>query len=373
MRKIILLISAILVLLSCSSKSKVKATDENKLSVLIFHDSVIVYNGVLEKNTAYKKYLYTEPEKLRDVIELNRLKYGFQSEILVKIALEESEGFADLVQNAIEIAKRNSGPDFKTADITETEQRFFNIVPFKWGFIDSFNKPSPVKLALPKEEDENKIAPGKNSITCILLASDSIYCYPGLNLAAGSFYAVKGNNTFRAFITKEHNRLAGRETIILKPVEAASYASLVALLDEMTINKVSKYSIIKLTEEEKSFFNTKNISLEPPQYAETKADPFAIIQKLPDNNVMLIEIKEDQSVLCKTFTGTGEEHLTKVIQPISENLKKLIAQYDESNKNPDKKYLIVGNKNTDYETFKKVIEALKQNNVYNYKLVTSPE
>lgn len=374
MKKLIWAMPVIMILLSCKSQPNRQAADQNKLSVLIFHDFVIVYNGIFEKNTAYKKYLHTESEKLRDVIEQNRLKYGFQSEILVKIALEESEGFADLVQDAIEIAKQNSGPDFKTADVTETEQQFFSIIPFKWSFIDSFNKPKALDLKMPKDADEEiKIVPDKNSITCIILAGDSIYCYPGLNLTAGSFYSVNGNNTFRTFITKEHKRLGGGETITLKPAEAASYRDLVSLLDEMTINKVSKYRMGELTDKEKSFLTTNGFNFEAPKPADIKTSPFSIIQRLPDVNVMLIDIKEDQSVWCKTFTEDNEENLIKITEPLTLNLKEVIAQYEKNNKNPEKKYFIVGDKNTDYETFKKVIEALKQNNVYNYKLVTSPE
>jgi len=52
-------------------------------------------------------------------------------------------------------------------------------------------------------------------------------------------------------------------------------------------------------------------------------------------------------------------------------LKKIIAAYEKIDPGVNKQYLIKGDPNARYPIFEKIIEALKQNNIYKYKLVAT--
>ncbi len=277
MKKLIWVIPIIMILLSCKSQPKRQAADQNKLSILIFRDFVIVYNGIFDKNTAYKKFLHTEPEKLREVIEQNRLKYGFQSEILLKLAFEGEEDFSfhlsDHLQYMKDIALQNSGPDIKIADITETEEQFFSVLPFKRSFIDSFNKPLALDLKMPRDES----------------AID--------NLNVGS-----------------------------------------------------------------------------PDPVEIKTPKSKASQILPDSSIVIIDIKKDSSVWFSNFTGKSGKYdkvSIKLKVPITVELSQFIRSEITMYSLYEKVYIIRAAPNTAYSTVEKVIEALKQNNIYKYKLVTT--
>jgi len=99
--------------------------------------------------------------------------------------------------------------------------------------------------------------------------------------------------------------------------------------------------------------------------------PKTVIQPISEDNAFIIEIKKDQSVWYQILTEKDGLSPAKVKQPVSDNLKKIIADYEKNNPGTTRKYLIKGDPNTKYTAFEKVIEALKQNNIFKYNLVTT--
>jgi biopolymer transport protein ExbD len=74
------------------------------------------------------------------------------------------------------------------------------------------------------------------------------------------------------------------------------------------------------------------------------------------------------NILSKNLSDTG---IHRVLPPVTTNLKKAIADYEKSNADIIKRYLIKGDNDVSYKTFEQVIEALKQNNIFKYNLLTS--
>ncbi|MBL7725197.1 MAG: biopolymer transporter ExbD [Chitinophagaceae bacterium] len=209
--------------------------------------------------------------------------------------------------------------------------------------------------------------------TSILISSDSIYCYRGADLKNGAFYSLSGKNTYRVFIQKIKREIGDSLTIILKPTEHSSYKTAVDILEEMTINGIKKYSLVKLSDKEKIFLQKEDYNWEPPEPVSVTTPGSVITQKLPENNAIIIELRKDQSVWY-TILGAGFDSLRHELKkPITQNLQFVIADFEKRLPGVRKEYLIKGDRDVTYPTFKKVIEALKQNNIYKYNLVTSEE
>jgi len=104
---------------------------------------------------------------------------------------------------------------------------------------------------LPKDEDQKNYENVATKLTLILLGNDKIYAYEGVDVKTGSYYQLK---TIRDRIKQSQKKFSGKDfVVIIKPSIKASYANTVDILDEMTINKVERYSIVDLTEDEKQF------------------------------------------------------------------------------------------------------------------------
>jgi biopolymer transport protein ExbD len=364
MKKLIWVIPVIIVFLSCKSQPERKAAEENKLSVLIFYDSVIVYNGIFDKNTAYKKYLPTESEKLKEVIERNRRKYGAQSEILLKIANVGGGDLADLIHHMGDISIQNSGPDLKIADITETEEQFFSVFPFKKSFIDSLRKPLTLELNMPREDpEEKKLSPA--SLTLILFEDSIIYYHTSLKNARKASY--KGDLSIRKVIQKEKKDVPEKDLmIVIKPTDNATYANTVDVLDEMTINNIKRFAMVKVTKEEEDAFGVKPgpVVVEPPS---------SVTSQATNEKGFLIELKKDGSAWYSITTDKLEQNPQKVNEPVRKNIGDFIAKYKEQciKQGLRYKFLVKGHPDTKFPLFEEVIGALKDNNEFTYNLITT--
>ena len=61
----------------------------------------------------------------------------------------------------------------------------------------------------------------------------------------------------------------------------------------------------------------------------------------------------------------------KVENPITDNLAKVIADFEKTEPGTNMSYEIRGDSKSRYPVFQKVVSALKKNKIYKYKLVTS--
>jgi biopolymer transport protein ExbD len=370
MKKLVWIIPVVIVFLSCKGQSNGQAADQNKLSVLIFHDSVIVYNGIIGKSTVYKKYLPAESEKLSETIEKHRHKYGPQSEIHLKIAYESSAGFTSLIQHIPDIIRQNSGPDLKMTDVSEAEQQFFSILPFKWSFIDSLNKPLVLDLNMPREDpEEKKFSPA--SLTLILFDDSVVYYHKSLKDARKASY--KGDLSIRKVIEKEKKNVPEKVLmIVIKPTPSAGYTNTVDILDEMTINKIKRFAMVKPSKEEEDALGIKPLSLDGswPVAVET---PSSVTTQVTNEKGFVIELKKDGSAWCSITTYKLEQTPQKVNIPVRNKLGDLIAKYKKQCAAQGIKaiYLVKGHPNTKYPLFEEVIGALRDNDEFKYNLITT--
>jgi len=110
--------------------------------------------------------------------------------------------------------------------------------------------------------DKPALAPASKTISLILGADDVIYYYYGFDNRSilQTNYAASGIRTVLQQKIKTVRGLFSKtaETIVLiKPTPDASYKNLVAILDEMLINDVSKYVLMDVSKVETNLLPLK--------------------------------------------------------------------------------------------------------------------
>lgn len=112
------------------------------------------------------------------------------------------------------------------------------------------NMPQQMQEGVLQEESYAKLA---TKLTLILLKDGSAFAYEGLDMSKGSVYNKK---SLRNVILSAKKRFPSSEFIVLiKPSSQTDYSSTVDVLDEMVINKIDRYAIVKLTSEEAAKLN----------------------------------------------------------------------------------------------------------------------
>ncbi len=111
----------------------------------------------------------------------------------------------------------------------------------------------PLKLTLSKEErDPNKYEKNiKSVVSLIVYGGDNLYAYEGKDINAGAKYSF---TTIDKYLLEEMKKFAREEYIVvIKPTDDSNYKEIVDILDKMKINKIEKYALVEVTDEETLF------------------------------------------------------------------------------------------------------------------------
>ena len=123
--------------------------------------------------------------------------------------------------------------------------------------IKSDDSSSPLDLMEPKEEKNTnlKYLNSETKLTLLLLKNNRIYGYSGINIKTGKLYDYKN---IHSEIGKESKKYSDKFLVLIKKDQGASYQNTVDILDEMTINKIKRFAMLKMTDEEKEFVKKLN-------------------------------------------------------------------------------------------------------------------
>lgn len=128
------------------------------------------------------------------------------------------------------------------------------------------NEPKAMDLFMPKSEGPETLIPGSGAFTVLIDKDAGIYYYEGLPDEAGIKIKKSALSEIRKELIRkkqeviknykpdkacETKAVANQTTIddcrqkaltvLIKPTKDASYKAIVAMLDEMTINKIARY------------------------------------------------------------------------------------------------------------------------------------
>jgi biopolymer transport protein ExbD len=152
-------------------------------------------------------------------------------------------------------------------DMTPMVDLGFLLIAF-FIFTTEISKPAVTKLYMPHEGDTTKV-PDSRSLTILLGGKNHVFYYFGIEQAA-----LKNNQVFQAtydemtglgnVIRQKQTDLEKRKIdrndlfVLIKPGNESCYKNIVAVLDEILINAVSRYSIVDPEDEEENFLKSNN-------------------------------------------------------------------------------------------------------------------
>lgn len=139
-------------------------------------------------------------------------------------------------------------------DMTPMVDLGFLLITF-FIFSTTMSQPTAMKLITPVEGDGTTSSPQSKTLTLLLKENGNVLCYEGFAKDNTSPRVVNIHSTqaeLRDIIQHKMKSLqqkgipAEEMIVIIKPTMESNYNSLVAALDEMTINTVKKYAMAPL-------------------------------------------------------------------------------------------------------------------------------
>ena len=144
-------------------------------------------------------------------------------------------------------------------DMTPLVDLGFLLITF-FIFTTTMSEPMVTQLYMPKDGDPNNLGES-NALTVLLSGGDKVYCYQGKweeaqknNSIVSASYDVQTG--IGKIIREKQKRMAVKRnelTLLIKPLDEASYKNVIDALDEATINGVTRYAIVDPEEPEITF------------------------------------------------------------------------------------------------------------------------
>ncbi len=138
-------------------------------------------------------------------------------------------------------------------DLTPMVDLGFLLITF-FIFTTTMSQPTAMKLNLPKDaekpEDQTKIK--ESAVLTVMLGRDNnVFYYEGqLDPAGANFKSSNFKDIRDVIIDKKKRTNATDFAIVLKPNEESTYRNVIDILDEMTINRVTRYALVDISEGE---------------------------------------------------------------------------------------------------------------------------
>lgn len=152
------------------------------------------------------------------------------------------------------------GPGVKKAkkastrvDLTPMVDLGFLLITF-FIFTTTMSQPTAMKLFLPKDtdkpEEQNK-AKESGALTLLLGKNHSVYYYEGqLDPSASNLKSSTMKQIRDEIISKKRSTPKDDLVIVIKPSNESTYKDVVDILDEMTINDITRYALVDISEVE---------------------------------------------------------------------------------------------------------------------------
>jgi biopolymer transport protein ExbD len=160
-------------------------------------------------------------------------------------------------------------------------------------------------------------------------------------------------------------------TVIVKLSPQVAYSQTIDLLDELTINKIGKFAFAEITEDDVQRFL---FHIKPPERVEiTSPSVVSHEVKLTRQNALIIQIDSKGKADLQYFDEKEKLTLHKV-QSHKEDIQAFIAKAAQlAGGVKELHVMLVGAANAKLPVFNNIIQALRQNEIYSYKLITTLE
>ncbi|HYF31018.1 MAG TPA: hypothetical protein VD993_07855 [Chitinophagaceae bacterium] len=361
-------IALLLLIIIAACEAKPQATDRHILSMILVRDSMIVYNGDVNASRVVRR-LHADEQSIRRLLNDNKKRYGNELNVVLKPADNGGGGAMMAVETFMLVCRLAEELNIKLepAKLNEAEHKRFNLVSLERGTRE------PLQLFLPKDGDfeELKYVDPKRTLT-LILTTDTVLYYTG-TLATKQEARPVPYEGIRKVILSYKQSIGDSIIVMIKPTAAADYKFVVNMLDEMTINDIKYYALRDLKPEEIKLLDlqpfepvtapVEGLVVETPTVVETKIQdmPTDVSFYLEPENGLLYSLNKDSRDKAKKIHPVTTANIVRVIEEIAR----------KQGKKTEKLLVVVyGDNNARYEQFKVLMEALKQQNVFNFKMVS---
>lgn len=219
----------------------------------------------------------------------------------------------------------------------------------------------PLKLNMPKDEEPSRfeLAPlVPSTLSLVLLEDDKWYCYSGADMKSGKYYNPK---QFRTQLLDNKKQWGDSLLVLIKPTAKTTYTKLVDALDEMANNKIQKYVIASLRQEEETYFKTNTLpDIEDLGVAGTEIRAETLAIRIDDNTYSYA-----------IYDTPNPKFQLLINKEIEKTLEKLITDYRR--KHPTTEIRIEVKENRKTEDVVLLMNVFKKVNESNYKFVNIPD
>lgn len=152
--------------------------------------------------------------------------------------------------------KHKKGPGVKKSkklstrvDLTPMVDLGFLLITF-FIFTTTMAQPTAMNLFLPKDtdkpEEQNKLKES-GALTIMLGADNTVFYYEGILAPDGSNFKSSNFKEIRDVILNKKKSTDPKDfMVVIKPSNEATYGDTVNILDEMSINDVSRYAMVDI-------------------------------------------------------------------------------------------------------------------------------
>jgi biopolymer transport protein ExbD len=158
--------------------------------------------------------------------------------------------------------------------------------------------------------------------------------------------------------------------VIIKKFPLVENGMEIDLIDAMKENDIKNYIITEGNKKDAALVVKFIKALKPPEPISLEPTGSISLSQLPDYPYFYIKINGDGSLQYKTDSADLEEGFTTVSGNDRSILSNAIANYIYIRDWQQKEFVIEGDINAKYKSFELVINALRKNNIYKYKLLT---
>ena len=125
-------------------------------------------------------------------------------------------------------------------DLTPMVDLGFLLITF-FIFTTTISKKNSTNLYMPKDSNDSTLIKNTGALTILLFDKNRVFYYEGNNPL---MMKTTNYSSLRTIILKKKNTTKARDFfVIIKPGKDATYKNTIDVLDEMSINDVSRYAI----------------------------------------------------------------------------------------------------------------------------------
>ena len=220
-------------------------------------------------------------------------------------------------------------------------------------------KEKSVKLFLPRDADTTVPMPINPKYLLTLVPDQGQCLYYTGDLRSVEQAKKIDYDKLREVIVAFRKEMNDSSVIFIKPAEKAGYKNIVDVLDEMTVNDIKKYAMLDLTKEEEEILGMRGfMSISETEYILPRRE----LTRKPD---IVFVLSDNGDISYRSGNQTEKtrispDNIVKVIDKTAHALNK---------KASDLVINVEGKESLAYEKFKPLIEAFKQRDLFNFKLI----